>query len=362
MSTLSLKHLRKVYDGGVTAVKDFDMEIADGEFIVFVGPSGCGKTTTLRMIAGLESITDGQLLIGDKDMTSKPAKERDIAMVFQNYALYANMTVYQNLSFSLMLRKQNPEDIHRKVMDAARIIGLMDQLNKKPKELSGGQRQRVAMGRAVVRNPKVFLFDEPLSNLDAKLRNSMRREIKLLHHNLGTTMVYVTHDQIEALTLADRIVVMSMGEVQQIGKPLEIYNHPANLFVASFIGNPPMNFIQGSIENGKFVAGAFTKELSSEETDLLSAYVSSGKSLVFAFRPEAVVAEGPHDFQVELVEHLGQSSLIHGTLSGFKTVLKLRGWHRLLPGDIVKIGFTPSLIRYFDAESGQAIRKEGLPL
>jgi len=362
MSTLSLKHLRKVYDGGVVAVKDFDMEIADGEFIVFVGPSGCGKSTTLRMIAGLESITEGKLLIGDRDMTSKPAKERDIAMVFQNYALYANMTVYQNLCFSLMLRKQDPEKIHKKVMEAAKIIGLVDQLNKKPKELSGGQRQRVAMGRAVVRNPKVFLFDEPLSNLDAKLRNSMRREIKLLHHNLGTTMVYVTHDQIEALTLADRIVVMSMGEIQQIGKPLEIYDHPANLFVASFIGNPPMNFIQGSIENGKFVGGAFTKELSSEETELLSAYVSSGKPLVFAFRPEAVVADGPYDFQVELVEHLGQSSLIHGTLAGFKCVLKLRGWHRLLPGDSVKIGFAPSQIRYFDVESGQAIRKEGLSL
>lgn len=359
MSTLSLKHLQKVYDGGVVAVKDFDMEIADGEFIVFVGPSGCGKSTTLRMIAGLESITEGQLLIGDKDMTSKPAKERDIAMVFQNYALYANMTVYQNMCFSLMLRKRNPEEIHTKVMEAAKIIGLVDQLNKKPKELSGGQRQRVAMGRAVVRNPKVFLFDEPLSNLDAKLRNSMRREIKLLHHNLGTTMVYVTHDQIEALTLADRIVVMSMGEVQQIGKPLEVYNHPANLFVASFIGNPPMNFIEGAIVDGRFVGGAFIKELSPQETDLLSAYVSSGKPLVFAFRPEAVVADGTYDFQVELVEHLGQSSLIHGTLDGFKCVLKLRGWQRLVSGDTVKIGFVPSLIRYFDAESGKAIRKEG---
>jgi multiple sugar transport system ATP-binding protein len=201
MASLSLQHLQKVYESGNCAVEDFNIEIQDGEFIVLVGPSGCGKSTTLRMIAGLEGITKGKLLIGDDDCTEKAAKDRDIAMVFQNYALYASMSVYQNMGFSLMLRKEDPEKIHHLVMDAAHILGLEQQLNKKPRELSGGQRQRVAMGRAIVRNPKVFLFDEPLSNLDAKLRSSMRREIKLLHHRLGTTMIYVTHDQTEALTL-----------------------------------------------------------------------------------------------------------------------------------------------------------------
>ncbi|HWQ57675.1 MAG TPA: ATP-binding cassette domain-containing protein, partial [Clostridia bacterium] len=229
MAKMSLNQLNKVYDNGVQAVFDLDLDVADGEFIVLVGPSGCGKSTTLRMIAGLEEVTAGRLVIDGRDVTDLAAKDRDIAMVFQTYALYAHMTVYENLGFSLMLRNVDPDAIHEKVMAAAEILGLTDQLNKKPKQLSGGQRQRVAVGRAIVRDPKVFLFDEPLSNLDAKLRGSMRRELKLLHQRLKTTIVYVTHDQIEALTLADRIVVMDGGRVQQIGTPIELYDHPANL-------------------------------------------------------------------------------------------------------------------------------------
>ena len=231
MSTMSLKGVNKIYDNNVQAVYDFNLDVNDGEFVVLVGPSGCGKSTTLRMIAGLEDITSGQLIIDGQDVTQMPPKDRDIAMVFQNYALYPNMTVYDNMAFSLVLRKENSNVIHRKVMAAAEILNLKSQLNKKPKALSGGQRQRVAIGRAIVRHPKIFLFDEPLSNLDAKLRNSMRRELLLLHQKLNATIIYVTHDQIEALTLADKIVCMSMGYVQQIGTPLELYDHPANLFV-----------------------------------------------------------------------------------------------------------------------------------
>ena len=257
MADLSLQHLDKIYDNKVQAVFDFNLDVKDCEFIVLVGPSGCGKSTTLRMVAGLEDITKGKLIIDGKDVTSMPPKDRDIAMVFQNYALYGHMTVYENMAFSLMLRKENKIVIHQKVMAAAEILGLVDQLNKKPKQLSGGQRQRVAMGRAIVRQPKVFLFDEPLSNLDAKLRGSMRREIMLLHKRLGATMIYVTHDQTEALTLADRIVCMSMGYVQQIGTPLELYDTPANLFVASFIGLPPMNLFDVDVLEDKLVGEGF---------------------------------------------------------------------------------------------------------
>ena len=231
MSGLQLKHLDKIYDNKVQAVYDFNLDVADGELIVLVGPSGCGKSTTLRMVAGLEDISAGQLIINGKDVTKMPPKDRDIAMVFQNYALYSHMTIYENMAFSLMLRKEDKNEIHQKVLAAAEILDLTDQLNKKPGQLSGGQRQRVAMGRAIVRKPQVFLFDEPLSNLDAKLRGATRREILLLHKQLKATMLYVTHDQTEALTLADRIVCMSMGFVQQTGTPLELYDTPANLFV-----------------------------------------------------------------------------------------------------------------------------------
>ena len=272
MPEVKLQHIDKIYDGGVQAVYDFNLDIADGELIVLVGPSGCGKSTTLRMVAGLEEITTGKLIIDEKDCTRLPPKDRDIAMVFQNYALYGHMTIYENMAFSLTLRKENKEVIHRKVMAAAEILDLKTQLNKKPKQLSGGQRQRVAMGRAIVRNPKLFLFDEPLSNLDAKLRGSMRREILLLHKKLNATMMYVTHDQTEALTLADRIVCMSMGHVQQIGKPIELYERPSNTFVATFIGLPPMNMFEGKIEKGYFKCNLFDYPLSEKQKETLKDY------------------------------------------------------------------------------------------
>lgn len=364
MATLSLRHLQKIYEGGNMAVQDFNMEIKDGEFVVLVGPSGCGKSTTLRMIAGLESISSGKLFIGKDDMTDRAAKDRDIAMVFQNYALYASMTVYQNMGFSLMLRKTDPEEIHRLVMDGAKILGLEGQLNKKPRELSGGQRQRVAMGRAIVRNPRVFLFDEPLSNLDAKLRSAMRREIKLLHYRLGTTMVYVTHDQIEALTLADRIVVMSMGQVQQIGTPYEIYNDPNNVFVGSFIGNPPMNFFSGTIKDGTFIGNGFTVRLSLANAELAKGYDGNERPVILAIRPESFVVGKVHPFEVDIVEHLGQNSLVHGVLEGQnKCVLKLPGWQRLTKGDVIKVEFRQEKVCLFDGVTNDRIRaaneKEG---
>jgi multiple sugar transport system ATP-binding protein len=357
MASLELQHLKKIYDGKVCAVQDFDLSIKDGEFIVLVGPSGCGKSTTLRMIAGLEDISEGKLLIDGKDVTNVAAKNRDIAMVFQNYALYSNMTVYENMAFSLTLRKDDPESIHRKVMEASAILGLEKQLNKKPKELSGGQRQRVAMGRAIVRNPKVFLFDEPLSNLDAKLRASMRREIKLLHHTLKTTMIYVTHDQTEALTLADRIVVMSMGKVQQIGTPFEIYHDPANAFVAYFIGNPAFNLFEGKIENGNFIGKKAGNILLTEEEKLIVAPYE-GKTLLLGIRPEDFVEGGSYEFTVDLVEHLGQNSLIHGRLGTDKAVLKLLGWKRYQQGDKIALSLRTDKICFFDIDTGKRIRGE----
>lgn len=354
MATLTLDNLQKVYEGGNIAVKGFNIDIKDGEFIVLVGPSGCGKSTTLRMIAGLEDISSGTLMIGDKDCTNLPAKDRDIAMVFQNYALYANMTIYENMAFSLTLRKEDPEEIHKKVMNAASILGLTNQLNKKPRELSGGQRQRVAMGRAIVREPKVFLFDEPLSNLDAKLRNSMRREIKLLHHRLGTTMIYVTHDQTEALTLADRIVVMSMGKVQQIGTPYEVYHHPANAFVGYFIGNPSMNFLEGKIEGNTFVGkNNFVYELKDDSNDELHSY--DGQNVLLAIRPECINLDGEYEFKVDIVEHLGQYSLIHGILNGYHTIIKVLGWHKFEHDEMIHIGFQREKVTFFDVENGRRI-------
>ncbi len=255
MSTIvSLKDVNKVYPSGVHAVYDFNIEIEQGEFIVMCGPSGCGKSTTLRMIAGLEEISSGDLIINGKRCNDLAPRDRNIAMVFQNYALYAHMTVYHNLAFSLMIRKMDSDEIHRRVMKAAEMLGLIPYLNRKPKQLSGGQRQRVAVGRAIVRNPVVYLLDEPLSNLDAKLRASMRKELATLHHSLNATFIYVTHDQIEALTLADRIVVMSDGRVQQIASPKEMFDRPENIFVAGFIGTPPMNFYHGYLNDEcKFV-------------------------------------------------------------------------------------------------------------
>ncbi len=354
MASLVLNNINKIYDNNVQAVFDFNLEVKDGEFIVLVGPSGCGKSTTLRMIAGLEDITSGTLIIDGNDVTRLPAKDRDIAMVFQNYALYAHMTVYENMAFSLTLRKEDPNIIHQKVLAAAEILGLTDQLNKKPRQLSGGQRQRVAMGRAIVRTPKVFLFDEPLSNLDAKLRGATRREILLLHKRLGTTMLYVTHDQTEALTLADRIVCMSMGYVQQVGTPLELYDTPANIFVASFIGLPPMNFFEGKIEGGRFVCPSFSAPLDEGQKALLASY--KGKEIILGVRPENIVQDdnGYIEFEVLLNENLGQTTLVHGNANHHKVTAKFREWCSYKKGDKVKASF--NRVHFFDKETTNAIR------
>lgn len=355
MPEVTLRHIDKIYDGGVQAVYDFDMDIHDGEFIVLVGPSGCGKSTTLRMVAGLEDITKGQLVIDGKDCTRLPPKDRDIAMVFQNYALYGHMTIYENMAFSLTLRKEKKEVIHRKVMAAAEILDLKTQLNKKPRQLSGGQRQRVAMGRAIVRNPKVFLFDEPLSNLDAQLRGSMRRELMLLHKKLNATIIYVTHDQTEALTLADRIVCMSMGHVQQIGRPIELYEYPANTFVATFIGLPPMNMFDGKISGGKFVCDYFEYPLTAEQQKLLSGY--EGKSIILGVRPENIRRGGPILFKVENNENLGMNTLVHGKVGGKKIVVcKFAEWCGYKYGDEIEIGFEPDRMHFFDSETTMAVR------
>ena len=358
MAELSLQHLDKIYDNNVQAVYDFNLDVKDGELIVLVGPSGCGKSTTLRMVAGLEDISAGKLLLDGKDITNAPAKDRDMAMVFQNYALYGHMTVYENMAFSLTLRKEDPNVIHQKVLGAAEVLGLMEQLNKKPSQLSGGQRQRVAMGRSIVRNPKLFLFDEPLSNLDAKLRSSTRREILLLHKRLGATMLYVTHDQTEALTLADRIVCMSMGHVQQIGTPLELYDEPANLFVASFIGLPPMNFLDVKVEDGMLVSPRFTISMTEEEKKLLAGY--EGKTIVMGVRPENTKVGG--DFQLKVItnENLGMNTLVHGHIGadgkGERITCKLAGWCDYKPGDVV--GITVTRKHFFDKETTNAIRME----
>ncbi len=352
MASLSLKNINKIYDNKVQAVFDFNLDVKDGEFIVLVGPSGCGKSTTLRMIAGLEDISSGTLIIDGEDVTQKPPKDRDIAMVFQNYALYAHMTIYENMAFSLTLRHEDSNVIHEKVLAAAEILGLTDQLNKKPKQLSGGQRQRVAMGRAIVRTPKVFLFDEPLSNLDAKLRGATRREILLLHKRLGATMLYVTHDQTEALTLADRIVCMSMGYVQQVGTPLELYDTPANLFVASFIGLPPMNFFECTVADDKLVGIGFTVHLNESDKKVLENYV--GKTITLGVRPENIIKGNDMTLSVTINENLGQTTLVHGMIGGHKATAKFREWSNYKPGDEVGVSF--ERMHFFDKETTNAIR------
>ena len=355
MATLSLQHIDKIYDNNVQAVFDFNLEVKDGELIVLVGPSGCGKSTTLRMVAGLEDISNGHLLLDGKDITQAPAKDRDMAMVFQNYALYGHMTVYENMAFSLTMRKEDPNVIHKKVLAAAEILNLTTQLNKKPSQLSGGQRQRVAMGRSIVRTPKVFLFDEPLSNLDAKLRGSTRREILLLHKRLKATMLYVTHDQTEALTLADRIVCMSMGHVQQVGTPLELYDTPANLFVAGFIGLPPMNFFDVTVKGGALVGKGMTVKLSEDQKNTLRSY--EGKTIVLGVRPENIVLGDDVTIKVSSNENLGMNTFVHGNIKGGDKITgKLRGWCDYKNGDEVKVSF--DRMHFFDKETTNAIRGE----
>lgn len=320
MSNIELKHIYKVYDNKVVAVSDFNLEINDNEFVIFVGPSGCGKSTTLRMIAGLEAITSGDLYIDGERMNDVLPKNRNIAMVFQNYALYPHMTVYQNIAFSLKMKKMPKDEIRKKVEEVASVLGLTEYLTRRPSALSGGQRQRVALGRAMVRNPKAFLLDEPLSNLDAKLRAAMRTEIIKLHQKLQTTFIYVTHDQVEAMTMGTRIVVMKDGFMQQIGAPQYIYDHPANKFVAAFIGTPQMNFFDGVLHRDGTIEFGDGKQLqiSKEQVDALVDF-PDGKEIVFGIRPEDIHADEEHasklpfklDCHVELEEKLGAETILY---------------------------------------------------
>ena len=370
MADVILRNVNKVYPNGYHAVYDFNMEIEKGEFIVMAGPSGCGKSTTLRMIAGLEDISTGDLIINGKRVNDVSPRDRDIAMVFQNYALYAHMTVYHNMAFSLLIRKADSDEIHRRVMQAAEILGLVPYLNRKPKQLSGGQRQRVALGRAIVRNPVVFLLDEPLSNLDAKLRGAMRKELSLLHQRLNGTFVYVTHDQIEALTLADRICVMKDGYVQQIDTPKRMFDKPKNLFVAGFIGTPPMNFYNGTIEaDGYFhhVGGDKLKlvpEHFAEVKDL--GYV--GKTVIMASRPDFVYMDEEHmnkhpeavvNVDVDYHEMLGAYSLVYGTFGSERIIAKVDG-REVSDDKVIKLGFDMNKVHFFDVETTLRITKEEL--
>lgn len=364
MATVNLKDITKIYPGDVKAVDKANIEINDQEFVVLVGPSGCGKSTTLRMIAGLEEISEGELTIDGKVVNDVPPKDRDIAMVFQNYALYPHMTVYDNMAFGLKIRKMPKDKIDQLVKEAAGILGIENLLDRKPKALSGGQRQRVAVGRAIVRKPKVFLFDEPLSNLDAKLRVQMRAEISGLHNKLKATMVYVTHDQIEAMTMADKIVVMKDGLIQQIGSPLNLYNEPDNLFVAGFIGSPPMNFMPVTIskEGKKLIAdeGEFKIEVTGDIVNKLDGY--EGKAVMMGVRPEnlQVNPKGSKDDSitatVQVVEQLGDEIQLHLTTDQSSIIAKVAP--TLTFNVDQEIYFTPDddKVYFFDKETGKAIR------
>lgn len=317
MATLSLKNIDKVYPNGVQAVYDFNLDIADKEFIVFVGPSGCGKSTTLRMIAGLEEISSGELYINDKLMNEVNPKDRNIAMVFQNYALYPHMSVFDNMAFGLQIQKKDKKEIEEKVKQAAEMLELLPYLDRKPAALSGGQRQRVALGRAIVRQADIFLMDEPLSNLDAKLRSQMRTEISKIHDSLDTTTIYVTHDQTEAMSMASRIVVMKDGYIQQIGSPEEIYDYPANVFVANFIGSPPMNFFKGEVNQGKLTVGTDSIDLSEKNIDALKMINNLDKDVIVGIRPETFSLndlDGRNNYikaQIVNIEMLGDETIIY---------------------------------------------------
>ena len=363
MASVRLENVKKVYDGNVTAVHEFSLDIKDKEFIVLVGPSGCGKSTTLRMIAGLEEISSGDMYIDDLKVNDVAPKDRDIAMVFQNYALYPHMTVYDNMAFGLKLRKFDKTEIEARVRDAARILGIEDYLDRKPKALSGGQRQRVAVGRAIVRKPKVFLFDEPLSNLDAKLRVQMRTEISKLHQRLEATMIYVTHDQTEAMTMADRIVLMKDGHVQQIDTPLEIYGKPANLFVAGFIGSPAMNTIQGSLRKRTLLTfeeeGGMRLTVPPKYRKKLQPFL--GKQVVLGMRPENLIRSsgktGSFKARVEVVEPMGSELYIYFSTSrnGGQHVARLDAELKVSVGKTLQLTPDTSKLHFFDAESGNVI-------
>lgn len=362
MASISLKNIYKTFEDGTTAVNDFNLEIEDKEFIILVGPSGCGKSTTLRMIAGLESISKGQLMIGDKIVNDVPPKDRDIAMVFQSYALYPHMTVYKNMAFGLELRKMKKSEIDKRVMEAAKILDIEHLLKRKPKALSGGQRQRVALGRAMVRDPSVFLLDEPLSNLDAKLRTNTRTQIKKLHQRLGTTFIYVTHDQTEAMTMGDRIVVMKDGVIQQVDTPQNLYNKPYNIFVAGFIGSPQMNFIDAilKISDNKIFLVMATNEVDITDTfkgnELILPY--NNKSVKVGIRPEDLLVYDKNsanhagkfiDVNFEVNELMGNESYLYFDYAGQKIVARVSSdYENLKPS---KLTLKTNKIHLFDPET-----------
>jgi multiple sugar transport system ATP-binding protein len=367
LAEVVLDKVTKVYAGGVEAVKSASIVIADKEFVVLVGPSGCGKSTTLRMVAGLEEITKGTISIGGTVVNDVAPKDRDIAMVFQNYALYPHMTVYKNMAFGLKLRKFPKEEIDTRVRDAARILGIPELLDRRPKQLSGGQRQRVAVGRAIVRQPKAFLFDEPLSNLDAKLRVEMRAELKKLHQRLQTTMIYVTHDQVEAMTLGDRIVIMKDGAIDQVDEPLTIYRQPVSKFVASFIGTPPMNFLEGSLEgagNGLvFVDGELKIALGNRLSDLLAG--KDGAKVSLGVRPEDIhmeAAEYPEGARfrckIDVVEPLGDEMIVYLKTTKQSMVGKMRAEH-LQVGTEMEVGVDLAKVHVFHGETEENLTRDG---
>ena len=378
MASLSLRNVYKKYPGGVIAVSDFNLEIKDKEFIILVGPSGCGKSTTLRMVAGLEEISEGEILIGDRVVNDVAPKDRDIAMVFQNYALYPHMTVFDNMAFGLKLRKTPKDEIKRRVEEAARILDISHLLERKPKALSGGQRQRVALGRAIVREPKVFLLDEPLSNLDAKLRAQMRTEISKLHLKLGTTFIYVTHDQTEAMTMGTRIVVMKDGFIQQVDTPQNLYLYPDNLFVAGFIGSPQMNFIESVLlkEGNDFFVEFGTEDTktragikykiklpeSKNKDGILETYV--GKEVIMGIRPENVhneddlIAQFPDgivEANVEVTELMGAETYLYMNCEEQTINARVSPTNTAKPGDRIRITLEPSKIHLFDKETEKTI-------
>jgi len=368
MAGLELKNIVKKYPNGFVAVQDFNLKVADKEFIIFVGPSGCGKTTTLRMIAGLEEITEGELYIGDKLMNDVAPKDRDIAMVFQNYALYPHMSVYDNMAFGLKLRKTPKAEIEKRVHEAARILDIEHLLDRKPKALSGGQRQRVAMGRAIVREPKVFLMDEPLSNLDAKLRVQMRTEITKLHQKLQTTFIYVTHDQTEAMTLGTRIIVMKDGVAQQVDSPVNLYNKPVNLFVAGFIGSPQMNLVETTVEekDGNIVLmfGEFPITLPEGKARLVKEGGYVGKTVVMGIRPEDLHDEEVFinnnantaiKTEVEVTELLGAEVYLYLVCAGQQMTARVNPRSTAKTGDVIPMALDPNKIHVFDKETEQII-------
>jgi multiple sugar transport system ATP-binding protein len=356
MASVAIRDVRKAF-GAAQVIHGVDIAIDDGEFVVLVGPSGCGKSTLLRMIAGLENITGGEICIGERVVNNVPPKERDVAMVFQNYALYPHMTVADNMSFSMRLRGAPKAEIDTRVRRAAEILGLGALLGRFPRQLSGGQRQRVAMGRAIVRDPQVFLFDEPLSNLDAKLRVQMRTEIKELHQRLKTTTVYVTHDQIEAMTMADKIVVMHDGLVEQIGEPLDLYDKPDNLFVAGFIGSPAMNFLRGQIrDNGRANGAAQFEGPGGLRLPLAAPAAWAGRAVVCGIRPEHLaLADDGAEAEIQVIEPTGSEIQVVARLGDEEMIAVFRERHQFKPGDKIRLRPDPRLVHLFDADTGKRL-------